>query len=57
VVNKLKELSETGKKRKSIQKVLDKILSKEIHKTPYLTDYLKGRFELHSGQYPHEMKF
>jgi len=55
--NKLKELSEKAKQRRSIQKALDAALLKEVRKTPLLADYLGGRFQLSNGQYPHELKF
>jgi len=55
--NKLKVLSEKSKLRKQIQKELEPLLLKEVKKTPLLPDYLRARFVLQKGQYPHELKF
>lgn len=39
------------------QKALDAVLVPEIQKVPQLASYLKVKFTLTKGQYPHEMKF
>ena len=39
------------------QKNLDSQISPLIEKVPLLRDYVKSRFSLRKGQYPHELKF
>lgn len=39
------------------QKAVDAILVPRIEKEPLLASYLKSKFTLKKGQYPHEMKF
>jgi large subunit ribosomal protein L6e len=44
--------------RKEDQKNIDKVVLKAIRKTdPFLRRYLKARFSLKKGQYPHTLKF
>jgi large subunit ribosomal protein L6e len=43
--------------RKEMQKKVDSGLVKAIKKTQMLEEYLKARFSLKRGQYPHLMKF
>ena len=39
------------------QKVVDQVLEPVINKEPLLLSYLKSKFSLGKGQYPHQMKF
>lgn len=39
------------------QKAVDAVLVPAIEKVPQLSSYLKSKFTLTKGQYPHEMKF
>lgn len=39
------------------QKAIDSVLVPVIEKEPFLSSYLKSRFSLKKGQYPHEMRF
>lgn len=39
------------------QKAVDAVLLPVIEKEPFLASYLKSKFTLSKGQYPHEMKF
>lgn len=39
------------------QKAIDAVLVPVIEKVPHLSSYLKVKFTLSKGQYPHEMKF
>ncbi len=43
--------------RKSAQAKVDGALIAAIEKVPMLKDYLKARFSLQKGQYPHQLKF
>ena len=44
-------------KRIADQKAVDAVLVPVIEKVPMLSSYLKNKFTLKKGQYPHEMKF
>lgn len=52
--NKKPALSE---EKIAAQKELDATLVPVIEKVPQLTSYLKTKFSLRKGQYPHEMTF
>ena len=43
--------------RKQDQKEVDQAVIDAVTKIPELTGYLKGRFTLQKGQYPHKMVF
>lgn len=43
--------------RKQDQRDIDQAVVEAIAKIPELTNYLKGRFTLHKGEYPHKMVF
>ena len=43
--------------RKEDQKAVDAQLLAVVEKTPMLKEYLKAKFSLKQGQYPHMMKF
>ena len=49
--------SEITPEMKEIQKKVDAPILKSIHAQEYLEGYLKTKFSLHKGQYPHQMKF
>lgn len=68
VKNLLGEKTKTEKKQKAEkaklpeqrvndQKSLDSQITPLIQKTPLLRDYIKSRFSLRKGQYPHELRF
>lgn len=44
-------------KRISDQKAIDAILVPIIEKEPMMSSYLKSKFSLKKGQYPHDLKF
>ena len=43
--------------RKADQTVVDEQLLEAVKKVPMLEGYLKSKFSLQKGQYPHQMKF
>ena len=43
--------------RKQDQRDIDQAVVEAVAKIPELRGYLKGRFTLHKGQYPHKMVF
>jgi large subunit ribosomal protein L6e len=43
--------------RKAEQKRVDSALIAIVNKTPLLKQYLKAKFSLHKGEYPHQLKF
>ena len=43
--------------RKEMQKTVDTALLAVVNKTPQMKEYLKAKFSLKRGQYPHLMKF
>mmetsp|Transcript_25035 Transcript_25035/g.34870 ORF Transcript_25035/g.34870 Transcript_25035/m.34870 type:complete len:189 (-) Transcript_25035:28-594(-) len=43
--------------RKAMQAKVDATVTAAVEKTPMMKDYLKSRFSLEKGQYPHLMKF
>uniref|UniRef100_A0A7S2TQA9 60S ribosomal protein L6 n=1 Tax=Lotharella oceanica TaxID=641309 RepID=A0A7S2TQA9_9EUKA len=45
------------KERKDAQAKVDAAVTAAVEKTPMMKDYLKSKFSLEKGQYPHLMKF
>ncbi|XP_065185365.1 large ribosomal subunit protein eL6-like [Sycon ciliatum] len=46
-----------SEERKADQKAVDAAILESVKKTPELLYYLRAKFTLHKGQYPHEMVF
>lgn len=46
-----------SEERVADQKKVDAVLAPIVEKEPMLASYLKAKFTLKKGQYPHEMKF
>lgn len=57
VDEKPKEKAPVLPERVEDQKSVDSVLIPRIEKEPFLSNYLKAKFTLKNGQYPHEMKF
>eukprot|EP00697_Spironema_sp_BW2_P015474 gnl/Spiro4/6340_TR3268_c0_g1_i1.p2 gnl/Spiro4/6340_TR3268_c0_g1~~gnl/Spiro4/6340_TR3268_c0_g1_i1.p2 ORF type:complete len:260 (+),score=135.44 gnl/Spiro4/6340_TR3268_c0_g1_i1:52-831(+) len=55
--NKEKKKNEIAAARKTEQKRVDTALLAVVNKTPLLKQYLKAKFSLNKGQYPHQLKF
>jgi len=51
------KVRELDPNRLNLQKVVDDQLLKVVEKTPLLKNYLKAKFTLSRGQYPHLLKF
>jgi large subunit ribosomal protein L6e len=51
------EKKKIADKRVSDQKTLDSQIVPLIEKVSLLKDYMKSRFSLRKGQYPHDLKF
>ena len=49
--------TKTSDKRKEDQKAVDTQLLVAVKATPDMVDYLRARFSLDNGQYPHNLKF
>lgn len=56
-VEEEKKEQEVPSERVNDQKAVDDVLVPRIEKEPLLSSYLKSKFTLKKGQYPHEMKF
>jgi len=52
-----KEKKELPAEVKEIQQAVDEPIIAEVKKVPHMLDYLRSRFSLHQGQFPHLLKF
>jgi len=55
--SKKKEKKELPAEVKEIQQAVDEPMIAEVKKVPHMLDYLRSRFSLHQGQFPHLLKF
>lgn len=55
--NKKKKKKPVSEEKIAAQKSVDAVLVPVIEKVPHLTSYLKSKFSLKKGHYPHEMVF
>lgn len=57
VFKESKDSYSVNDERKQDQRDIDQAVVESLAKIPELSNYLKGRFTLHKGEYPHKMVF